>query len=186
VKLRPAEVPSQQERERASARAKGKEKERENAQNATAGSSRTTSRSKKRSRRADEDSDDAEDDAEDEEALEEDCDAGCLVQDTQVSLGEDGGGILGSYEPFKGCVITATGVDKVCWPVYPKGMLMKTYCVQSELFEKARKLGAKTEGAFTDQVTHLIALEPEGAKYKARSHPSTMLLVRLITRFMGL
>jgi hypothetical protein len=58
--------------------------------------------------------------------------------------------------------------------------LWKTCCVQSELFEKARKLGAKTEGAFTDQVTHLIPLEPEGAEYKACSRPYTMLVVRLI------
>jgi hypothetical protein len=147
VKLRPAEAPSQQEKERASARAKGKEKEQENAQNATAGSSRTTSRSKKRSRRADEDSDDAEDDAEDEEALEEDCDAGCLVQDTQVSLGEDGGGILGSYEPFKGCVITATGVDKVCWPVYAKGMLMENLLCSERTVRKGPQTRCEDGGS---------------------------------------
>jgi hypothetical protein len=177
VKLRPAEAPSQQERERA--REKGKGKEGEKSRIATG------SKSRKRSRRADEDSDDAE---EGEEEDVEEADAGCLVQDTQVSLGGGGGGILGSYEPFKGCVITATGVEKVrsSWRGCPERMLTNPCCVQNELFEKARKLGARTEGAFTDQVTHLVALDPEGAKYKASSHPYPMLIVQLLTRRVGL
>jgi hypothetical protein len=73
-------------------------------------------------------------------------------------------------------VITPTGVDKVRWPVYPKGMLMENLLCSGRTIRK----GAKTEGAFTDQVTHLIPLEPEGAEYKACSRPYTMLVVRLI------
>ncbi|KAG5636707.1 hypothetical protein H0H81_007103 [Sphagnurus paluster] len=71
----------------------------------------------------------------------------CWAEDSQ--LGSDDTGIMDLCpRPFKGVVLCATGVvDK------------------PTLFKQAVELGATSTSAFTDRVTHLVAVEHGGAKY---------------------
>ncbi|KAF5379657.1 hypothetical protein D9615_005773 [Tricholomella constricta] len=71
----------------------------------------------------------------------------CWAQDSQ--LGSDDTSIVDVCpRPFKGVVLCATGiVDK------------------PTLFKQALELGATSTSAFTDRVTHLVAVEYGGAKY---------------------
>lgn len=41
------------------------------------------------------------------------------------------------------------------------------HCIQPTIFKQAVELGATTTSAFTDRVTHLVAVDHGGAKYQA-------------------
>ncbi|KAF9007398.1 hypothetical protein BDQ17DRAFT_1237797 [Cyathus striatus] len=71
----------------------------------------------------------------------------CWVEDTQAA--SDDTSILDTCpRPFKGVIVCATGVTD-----------------KPTLFKQALELGALAVSAFTDKVTHLIAVDHGGAKY---------------------
>ncbi|KAJ7656292.1 hypothetical protein DFH06DRAFT_468904 [Mycena polygramma] len=71
----------------------------------------------------------------------------CWAEESEIA--EDNTAISGGTRPFKSVVLCATGaVDKPA------------------LFQLARDLGATSTSAFTDRVTHLVAENHGGAKYK--------------------
>jgi DNA replication regulator DPB11 len=85
----------------------------------------------------------------------------CWAQETQ-----DDAMLDTCPRPFKGVVLCATGIqDKVC---YYTGCISEilTVSFQPTLFKQALELGATSTSAFTSRVTHLLAADHGGAKYR--------------------